>query len=525
MHRPERDDASETARYWLARAIVDPRRLGPTLALACAGYLGPAHAERWTLLPAIDARATWSDNVSFEEHGARQSDTIFELIPSLQLRGEGKRFRIAGTVSLDALTYANGTRNSRALPSGDLTANLEAIERLFFIEAGISARQASDDVFAPRPDGGSDFNTVTTTQYRLAPTLEGRIGSEVTYRVRSNNSWTQVSGSDTDAEGSYLGEHSVRIARRPAPFGWSVEAARSDTRFEAADQPSAVVDSGRISLLYAFTSTVNFGLRGGYETTNIVIDNQNQVIYGAELNWRPSERTDFSAFWEERFFGSSWNVRFNHRMPRLAWTLSFARDIASFPQTFLTLPPTNNVAALLDAAFTTRFPDPTERSRVVQDLIARQGLPPSLATQTPLFAQRISLVTTGNATIAYLGVRNSVALSAFHSRTEDLSDSIFSSTGIGGFTNVTQDGTSLTYTFQASPTLSANLTSGYTRSRGVGINEGLHSKQVSFRLQLTRQIAPKTSAFIGARTQKFDSNVDVESARENAAFVGLGHRF
>jgi uncharacterized protein (PEP-CTERM system associated) len=493
------------------------------LALVCTGWFGPAFAEKWTLEPAVETRATWSDNVLFDTRGEKRSDTLLELTPSLALRGEGKRFRIFGRMAVTGVMYANDSLEDETQPAVDLTANLEAIERFFFVEAGVVSRQQAENPFGPRPDGASSLNTVTTTQYRMIPSLEGRIGTDVQYRLRSSNSWTSVSGATiaTD-DGAYLGDHTLRVERPPTPFGWSVEGGRNDSRFESSTPPSAVIDSGRLALLYAFAPTLNIGLRGGYESTNLVIENNEQAIYGVQLNWRPSERTDLSALWEERFFGNSWRLSFKHRMPRLAWNVALTKDVASFPQAFLTLPPTDNVAALLDAAFTTRFPDAAERGRVVADLIARQGLPASIAAQTSLFSQRVSIVISRNVEVAYLGVRNSVVLSGFSSRSEDLPDSIF---GITPGANIAQRGASLTFSHQASQTLSFNLTAGQTRSRGFNVDEGLRSKQTAIRLQATRQLAPRTSAYVGARAQKFESNVDVETARENAAFVGLAHRF
>jgi uncharacterized protein (PEP-CTERM system associated) len=531
MHRPETDAARTAVQPQFERASLLRRRLVPTLAFACAGYCGVAQAERWSLEPAIETRVTWSDNVNFDVGGQGLSDTSFELIPRLALRGEGRRLKVFGTIAADALAYAKGAADSRILPIVDLTANLEAIERFFFVEAGVSSRQGAQDVFAARTDGGSTFNTITTTQYRLIPSFEGRVGSDIEYRLRSSNSWTSVSGAEgVDANGAYLGDHTLRVERRPSPFGWSIEGGRNETRFESALPPTAIIDSGRISLLYAFTATLNLGLRGGYEKTNLPVGKPEQTIYGGQLNWRPSERTDLSALLEERFFGKSWRFSFVHRMPRLAWNVTTSRDVASFPQAFLTLPATDNVAALLDAAFTTRFPDPTERSRVVADLIARQGLPSSLAAQTSLFNQNVSLVTSVNLMVAYLGVRNSIALAGFKSRSEDLPDPLVPPEP-GTTQNVEQQGVSLTFSHQMTSFLAANLTGTYTRTLGIGPSDGQVSKQPSVRLEITQQVSPKTNAYAGGRVQKFESNVNVppgfakQVAYEHAAFVGLSHRF
>jgi uncharacterized protein (PEP-CTERM system associated) len=484
-------------------------------------------AETWRLDPAIEGRATWTDNAAFEDRATSRSDAIFELVPSLAVRGEGKRLRVNGTLSLTALTYANGTRDNRVLPTVDLNGHLEAVERVLFLDAGVVARQGAQDVFGPRPDGGANLNTVTTTQYHVSPSLEGKIAGDVNVRLRSDNSWTNVTGDQTDAGDAYLGQHVLKFERKPTPMGWRLEASRSDTRFKAEQQPSATIDSARLALEYALTSEAVLGVRGGYERTNLVVNNRTQTIYGASLNWQPTPRTVLEGQWEERFFGAGWRFRFDHRMPRLAWNVSASRDVLSFPQSFLTLPPTNNVSALLDAAFTTRFPDPAERGRVVSDLIARLGLPPSLATQTSVFTQQVSIVRSISAMITLVGVRNSIALSAFSNSTRALEDSIFTTVATVGPQNVLQEGVSLTFSHQLSTLSALNVTAEHLRTKGQGVDEGLETKQSSGRVQFTRQLAPRTSAFIGGRVQDFKSNVPgtTGAARERAGFVGLGHRF
>jgi uncharacterized protein (PEP-CTERM system associated) len=509
----------------------------------CIGYLGSAHAERWSLDPSVTTRATWTDNAGFDDQSNASSDTLLEVTPAISLMGEGKRFHVRGTASFTELVYARGTRENRFLPLVDVTSNLEAIERLFFIDAGVVSRQGAEDAFAPRPDGNADINTVTTTQYQLTPRFEGRLGGDVRYGLRSSNSWTNVSGATTTAAtGAYLGEHSMRVERPPSPFGFAVEATRSDTLFESGLAAREILDSARLMLPYAFSPSTRVALRGGYEklrirTSDRVSESTEQAIYGIDFDWHPTERTELSGLWEDRFFGNGWHLNFDHHMPRLAWTVSTSRDVASFPQSFLTLPPTNNVAALLDAAFTTRFPDAAERSRVVADLIARQGLPSSLATQTSLFSQRISLVTSANASIALIGVRNSLVISGFSSKTEDLPGSTFAFLSGINSVNVVQDGASVSLSRQVSSVLSFNVTGAYTRTRGIAADAGAQSRQKTIKGEMTRQLTAKSNAFVGARVQTFGSNVAAStianptgvatppSAHEHAVFAGLTHRF
>src|SRR5262252_5237656 len=535
MHRPEADDDFRQAAQEqgvMARSTSRGKRLLPTIALACAGYVGPAQAEKWALAPYVDTRITWSDNMEFTPSG--RSDTLLEATPGIILRGEGKRFRITGQAAVTGQVYTEGTLQNRLLPQVGLTADLEAIENFFFVEAGINARQTLGDVFGPRPLGGAAVNTETTTDYRIIPRFEGQITPDVKYQLRSDNDWTVITGAPSDQNQSYFGDHTFRIERQPVPLGWSFELGRTDSRFENQVPPKATDDTARIALNYAVTYSFMLGVRGGYEKTNLVFDrdHQEQVLYGGEARWRPSERTNLDWVWEERFFGPSWHFQFDHRMPLVAWNLGLSRDVQSFSETFLTLPPTNNVFGLLDAAFTTRYPDPSERTRVVNSVIANQGLPSSLTAPTSLSSQRVSVVTSRNAQIVVTGVRNSIVFAAYSLRTEDLQNSVF-----GTSLNVIQDGGSVTISHQATTLTAINLTGNYRRDRGFGPNDGQKSYQRGVQLQVTRQLAPKTTAYAGVRWQNFDSNalgggvplpgaeLPYERANEHAALLGLSHRF
>ncbi|MCX8005853.1 MAG: TIGR03016 family PEP-CTERM system-associated outer membrane protein, partial [Burkholderiaceae bacterium] len=385
----------------------------------------------------------------------------------------------------------------------------------------------AEDVFGPRTDGPSDVNTVTTVQYRLTPALRARLGGSVDVELRSFNTWTDRVGERiAPVDAAYFGEHAFRLSRAPAPFGWTAEVVRSETRYESALPPTATTDAGRLGIEYAWVPTFTTSVRAGYEKTDLVVRDREQAIYGAGLRWRPSERTLLEAFGERRFFGTGWSARFDHRWPRLAWSLVSRRDVGSFPQAFLTLPPTENVVALLNAALTTRVPDEFERNRVIADILARYNLPASLVTPTALYSRRFSIQTAHTASLAVIGVRNSLALTVFQTTTEDLRDAAFVvPTGLP--TNVKQQGQAATLAHLVTPLTTLNLTLTRTRVEGIGVDAGPQSRQTGARLEIAQRLAPRSRGFAGVRWQKFESK-DVAAAAdatERAAYVGLAHRF
>ena len=496
----------------------------PAIALALSGV---AHAQRWTVDASVTTQATVTDNSAFEESRIEgPNDVVLTVAPSLTFRREGARLRAGGTVGLSAAHYVDGTQAGRLVPAGNVGATLEAIERSFFIDAAAVVTQTRSNPFAPRAAGVPTVDRLQTAQARISPYLQGSPSPNLRYLVRSENSWT-----DTRAKGrpagelnGYVGRHFAEIERLPRPWGLALQAERTATRFTDTTQGTLTLDVARVRTDYAFGPELVLGLRAGYERNNYVLGDQgNGSIYGAEAMWRPTERTDLNAHWEHRFFGSGWRASFAHRRPRVAFNALLSRDVGSAPQSLFTLAPTDDVAALMDAAFTTRVPDPVERARLVQDVIARQGLPTSLGAPLTIYTQRISLISSRSVSVVLLGARSSIALTGFYLRTEDLPDSVFAVLSTAAENN-TQRGGTLTYSHQMTPLTSLNATYGYTRTRALRAIAPDASDQHSLRVQTQHRLGPKTSGFVGARYQLFNSST-TNDAREKAAFAGLTHRF
>lgn len=526
-----RAQAGADAWLGLARIAVQAgRRLGLAAAVAAALPLAstPALAQKWSIDAGVSSELTWTSNAELGQAGGRD-DGILDVRPYIRLRGEGGRLKVSGSAALSAIAYANHTLPSRLEPQVDLLATLEAVERFLFLEAGLRALQTSVDPFGARAEAGTTSeNSITTTLARFAPRIEGNAGELLRYRLTSENSWTHESGATattttgTDAAG-YFGRHTVLFEHDPRPFGWRVEAQRSETRYRDTTQEPLVLDLARATLDFAIGSELTLGIHGGREHTSFVTQDERRNIYGVDGRWRPSPRTTLSVFAEHRFFGSAWRAAFEHRTPFIALNLLATRTLDTTPQSVFDLPASDNIAALLDAAFTTRYPDPIERARVVADFIARQGLPASSLQPITLRAQRLSLVTLRSATVALIGKRDSVSLTGFQTRTEDAPDAGAFATGLAA-TNNSQYGASIAASHQLTPSMALIGSVDWSRIRALESISAERSIQRTARVRLNVEMARKTTAYAGARYRDFDSNT-LTSGREGAVFVGLDHRF
>lgn len=492
--------------------------------VAGALALAPALAQESPVEVSLGARLGWTSNAELGAAGGHD-DTILELRPRITMQRQGAGLTLRGSAGLNAVAYAGGTQDSRVRPEADLSARLVAIERLFFVEAGYKASQGSVDPFGARGDTIASTNAQTTTQLRLAPIVEAEGPAGIRYGLRSDNTWTRELDANPTAPTArgYFGRHAGYLERVPQPLGWKFYAERSRTRYTEGTEPEVTADLARFTLLYALNSDVLVGVRAGRERNDVLNDSPSRNFAGAELSWKPSQRTSLTASLDDRYFGTGWSLGLSHRSPFIAWNVSSSRDVESTTQSLFALPAGTNVSSLLDAMFTTRYPDPAERARVVQDFIRQQGLPASTLNPISLSGQRFSLVSRHSASIGLIGARNSLVVSGYRVTTRDVPDSVLLVTGLAQTNNV-QHGAGVAFGHRLTPRAAVNLSLDVSRIRALDEIGGEQTTQRDLGLQFSVQATPKTTAYVGGRYRKLESNVVVDG-REGLVFVGIDHRF
>lgn len=505
-------------------------RQSRVLVLSClvVGYATSAHAQNWLFSPSIEAGATLTNNANYDTGAEREADLIFNVAPGIAFSRDGPRLRVNGSASLNVIGYANGTQSSRILPQAGVLANLEAVERFFFIEAALQVDQEVLNPFLPQSEESSTFNKYTYAQASIAPYLQGTLGGDWRYLVRSDNSYTNTSQAGAALSDSYYGRHAAEIVRLPTPFGTSLRLQRDITRFTEDPDADQRLDVVRATINYAFTPQFIVGLRGGYERTNYTTEEDSGPIYGADLAWSLNPRTRLSGFWESRFFGSSYEVGFSNRQRLLATSISASRLVSTFPELLLRLPATGNVSSLLNSILIAQYPDPIERARQVQDLITRRVLPSSLPGAVNIYTQSVNVLTSGSATVALIGVRNTLALNIYYTKTRALPDATIPPSFLVLNDNI-QKGAFVSFTHRLTPVTSLNALAGRRETRGLDKSTADISDEDTVQVQMAHQLSPRTSAFIGARYQRQDSTSGsfasvIRDSNEAAIFIGVAHQ-
>ena len=504
---------------------VAPGTAAPAPDSAGAGLQPPRRG--WWSEASIGAEVTFTNNANYGSGEPRESDVIINLTPAISLNREGARARLNGTAALNMVGYVNGTQTNRILPRISLFGNLEAIENLFFIDGSIYANQSNINPFLPTSDFTSTENQYTYGTVRLAPYLAGNIGQNVTWLVRSDNSYTWTTQTDAELGNTYFVANLAQIVRRPTPLGLTLRLTNDLTRVQNQVQPDQTLNTALAILDYSFTPQLTMGLRGGYEDTNYTSTNTAGPIYGANIEWRPSPVSNLIGYWEQRFYGPSYQFNASHRQRRTASSASFYRTISTFPQALLQIPSTTNVPGLLDAILTARFPDPVERAQQVSDLMARQGLPDSLPAGSVIYNLSPNILTGANASFGLIGVRNTLVFSLFYSKTEALPDSRIPPSFLT-FNNNEQLGSGIALSHRMTQLIDLNgRVSGY-QTKGFGPNEGLDTWQGLVSLGLNWTLSPRTNWYVGARyefsSQKETANVPSRDSSAASIFTGLFHR-
>lgn len=522
----QRRDKQRSAGWGLRLACADRQSwLSAAAILVAALLLAPnVRAQEPAFQMSLSGRVTVTDNAPLRPEPAAVNDVIVEATPSLAVQLVGTRARLIGDIGLTAINYINGTGGDRVLPRIQLDGKLEAVERLLFVDARVTTAQVIENPLAGITGDSGSVNSFTTTTYSVSPYMDWHLSPRTRLLIRSDNTRTETSGAVSSVQGARSTREQVRFEFLPRPLGLQLEAEHSDARFSGQPRDTLTQKIGRVILIYTPSAELVLNARGGYEDNTISgASNADGNIHGGGFEWRPTSRTLVRGLGERRFFGTGWEGAFTHRMPWLAWDVRTTRELSTSVQTLLALTGGGNVAALLDAIMTTRYPDPVERARIVQDLIRRQGLPTSVGGPLTIYTQRAFISTGRSLTLGLVGTSSTVSFSAASLRVElALPEAVrVSPSEISESEQLT---TALTWTRRLSSFTAFNLTGGRTYIRGLGEAAGEETRLRTIRASLTRQWSPRAEGVVGVSRRLSESAID-SNFDENLVFFGLTKRF
>ena len=313
----------------------------------------------------------------------------------------------------------------------------------------------------------------------------------------------------------------IRVASEVTPFGWFADLNATDVKFT--DQSTQRLNLVRTGPRYAITPQLRVQVSVGYEDDNFPAAEYRNVIYGANVQWRPSPRTTAAAGVEHRFFGTSFLARLEYRTPLTAWTVEASRNLSIYPQQLSTWTAAPSVGGLLDQLFRSRIPDPELRQDAVASYLQSQAIPTTLAGAVNFYTQQILLTNNVTVTAALTGVRNNVFLSAYYSRSEPIAGTSTVETVDQALNTNTQIGTNVLWAYRLTPATTVNSTLFASRTRANPPFTG-YTNQGGARVEVDHLLSARTRVFAGARHQALRSDLATEYT-ESAVFAGIGYTF
>lgn len=490
-----------------------------------------AQAQAWRFEPAVRATAVTTDNVGLSATNAR-SDTVTVTTPSLRVVGRGSRYEVTGSLAADGLVYLGRSLADRLFPQVGLAARSQIVDRLFYLDGDLSARTTASDAFGPIGDGATTLNRSQVMRASISPRLERELSPSTRFSLRSDHAWSRGFGrqATSTTNDAYVEGQAGIFEVRPAPMGLRVTGDRQYTSYRQQGDNDVEFRTGRATLLYTADQEAIWGLTVGRDkgdyTTNVVSD----TLTGVSLRWTPSPRTLLDLSAEKRFFGNGWNVTLSHRSPFVAISGNLQRTVSTYASRLGLLAAGSDVASLLDAMLTTRVSDAAQRAQLVQDIMARRGLPATLATPLDIFSGGAQVSQGGAISLGWMTPRDVVTAQFYAQRLRDLrgpNDVILAAA------DSRQRGLSLGLSHRLTMNLTADAGVTHARVHGEGQNQGRDSINTTWRIGATEVLSPRTTVTASLRHQSVRSNaidgatlaVSSSNANANSLSVGVLHRF
>jgi hypothetical protein len=188
-----------------------------------------ALAENWKFSASASATETYTSNVDYTSGSLAEGDFATTLGATLNINGEGARFKLNGSIGAYALFYVTETQNNSFAPNVNLTGTLEAIENFAYVDASAFVTQTFSSPFGAQPSDlvNATQNRYTQQTYTVSPYIKGVFGSSnISYRLRFDNYWTIASSfgdSSTAVPGTYANNLTGSMSSPVNPWGWTLE--------------------------------------------------------------------------------------------------------------------------------------------------------------------------------------------------------------------------------------------------------------------------------------------------------------
>jgi len=503
-------------------ALPKPRTVASVVLAAAAIQSLGARADTWRIVPSVSVTETYTDNLTLSSGDLAKRGWITDVTPALRIDLNGARAKGYVDFRYHDLSYPGEPQLDNAQKTLYSRLNLEAIERWFYIDARAETTQQNRSAFgaAVTPDSPTlNANRVETTSVQVAPMIRGRFLGTTDYAVRYNVGYVRTD--DALLQDTKSGEFAARLqsANPGTRFNWALVANDIAIRNDLVDtrRDSRV----RATLIYESARDLQLSASAGYERSDFD-DPQSEGLAtpGLGIAWTPSERTQFAAFAERRFFGTGHNLLFSHRTPQTAWRVASVKDAAVLPPGIST-DSAGSLTGLMSYLLSSAIPDPVAREAEARRRLEEFGISPNTMLSSGETNFRPYVFRNSTASVALLGVRHALTLS--YADREQRYTRPLTGSALGTFNDFRERGVAVNGSRRLTPLTTFTIFARALRTEGLS-NLAPDTRQRDFGASVSSILGRHATLNVGVRRASFDTSLPSGSYRENAAFLTLTFR-
>lgn len=454
-----------------------------------------------SIVPRLSITEMVTDNALLTSVG-RQSEQITEVSPGIRITSDGARVKGYFDYSLLERLYGQGSSGRRSQNALNTFGSIEAIDGFGYLDFNGGISQQAISALGTQSVGNlfGNSNLTESSTYRLSPYLRGSFSGLMNYEARyslTTNHSQSALVSDVKTVDILL---RIEGKNTPSNFSWSADASRQNIAYSAGRSTEA--DVIKATLAYSLSTQLDLSLIAGQERNNYTtLDKETYGVSGFGVNWRPLEGTKFSVVRQNRSFGASHNLSFEHRTPRTAWRISDSKDVSVTPsQSSVGL---GSIYDLYFTQFAAIEPDVIKRAALVSNFLQANGINPNGAVTSSFLTSAVSVQRRQDLSFAVMGIRDTVTFMATQSEGSRLDTISGVTDDLSGVATVRQRGLSVSYAHRLTPWSAVNfLVSTQMAASALGLQD---TTMKSVNISLSTKVGTQSNAVFGARHVVFES--------------------
>jgi uncharacterized protein (PEP-CTERM system associated) len=497
--------------------------------LVISSYSSCSNAAEWKVIPQLNLRETYSDNLRL---GSGGSDFVTQINPGILLTGIGPRFKLNTNYTMNNLIYAEHSNLTRMRHQLNARGTAELMEDFFFVDGMAAISQQNISLSGPQAIDNVNVtgNRADVRTFNVSPYIRHRFKNFASTELRYAHNI--VSSNANLLRNSQADSFFARV-NSGTDFGklhWGLSYSNNMIHF---DRTGRTVELERSigSLRYMFTPRFGLTATGGYERNSFlsIRGSPSSPTWTAGFEWMPSERTNIVANAGKRFFGDTYFAQARHRTRLTTWNFSYTQDITTFNQQSMLggTGITDSLNQLIGAQFPNLHPETIQQNT---DILLGPNFSGSFLSPTNFFTNRLFLQKRLQASVALNGVRNTLVLTGFDMTRQayspdDVDADLIGAANAALLRHTRQTGGNALWSYRFSQLTRANLSFAYTRFSflGTGREDDLRLVSASLTKQFP-QILPNLNGTIQYRRNERDSNQGGHY-RENAVIASVNMSF